>query len=421
MRKSLIVLLAAVLLVGLAAPAGAEDPAPETVTVLGTFVVGSPEADAFQAELAAFTTENRVEIVYEDYFSVPELIDRITGPNPPDLIISPQPGTLAELAPYLVGLGEFINERSLRRDFGDYLIDLASVDGTVLGAPIKVDLKSLVWYKPEMFELYGYAIPQTFTELIALSDQMVADGNTPWCNYLWSGPATGWLGTDWVEDLLLSTEGPEVYDQWVAHDVVFQDPRVEVAFERFMFMMDAPGYVFDRSNLTFEPFFFNVVPLDFGDCFMHKQGSFFAGFIQGFGFDLEEFATFKFPAVNTEFSDSALGGGAYLAALNERVEVRQLTRFMLSQRFGREAAAELGGWLLPNVRFDLERYGDDLTRSFAEIVQAAITAGQYRFDGSDLMPPVVGAGEFWFGITDLLDGVRTIPQVLADIDAAWPS
>lgn len=420
MRRVLIVLFAVALLVGLAAPAVVAKPAPETVTVVGPFPLDSPEAEALEAELAAFGRK-RVEIVYEYYFGFPDLLERITGPEPPDLIISLQPATLAELAPYLVDIGEFVNVHSLRRDFGDYLIDTASVDNIVLGAPIRVDLKSLVWYRPDAFAASNYAIPQTFNELVALSDRMVADGNEPWCNYIESGFATGWLGTDWVEDLLLSTDGPEVYDQWVAHDVLFQDPRVESAFLRFMAMMDTPGYVFDRSLLTTVPFFFNAYPLGFEDCFMHKQGSFFAAIIQGEGFDLEEFSTFKFPAVNTEFGDSALGGGVYLAAVNDRKEVRQLARFMLSQLFGRTALADLGGWLLPNVRFDLDFYGDDLTRSFAEVVQAAITADQYRFDASDLMPPEVGTGEFWFAIRDLLDGVRFLPGVLTDIDAAWPS
>jgi alpha-glucoside transport system substrate-binding protein len=420
MRRVLIVLFAVALLVGLAAPAVAAEPAPETVTVLGPLAIGSPEGDAFAAELAAFA-KNRVEIVYEDYFSPEELTDRVTGPEPPDVIISPQPATVVELAPYLVELGELVNERSLRRDFGDYMLDLASVDDAVWGAPIRVDLKSLVWYKPATFEAAGYAIPQTFTELVALSDQMVANGETPWCNYIESGPATGWVGTDWVEDLLLSTEGPAVYDEWVDHTVVFQDLRVEEAFLRFEQMFDSAGYVFDRANMTSVPFFFNAVPLGLGDCLMHKQASFFGPFIDAFGFDLGEFSTFKFPAVNAEFSDSALGGGVYLAALNERAEVRQLVRFLLSQRFGREAIAELGGWILPNVRFDLGRYGDDLTLSYAQIVREAINAGQYRFDASDLMPPVVGSGEFWFAIRDLVDGVRFLPGILADIDAAWPS
>jgi alpha-glucoside transport system substrate-binding protein len=418
MRRFLVVLFAAALLVGLAVPAVSAAPIPETVTVAGPFAIGSPEAEALEAELAAFTTENRVEVVFEEYFGDP--VDLATGPEPPDLVITPQPATLFEAAPYVVDLGEFVNERSLRRDFGDYLIDLASLDGVVLGAPIKVDLKSLVWYKPEMFAANGYAIPQTFTELVALSDQMVANGQNPWCNYIGSGFATGWIGTDWVEDLLLSTDGPDVYDQWIDHTVVFQDPRVEEAFERFEQMI-GPGYVYDRGNMTSIDFVFNVLPLGAGDCLMHKQASFFAAFIPAFGFDLADFATFKFPAVNSEFDDSVFGGGVYVAALNERPEVRQLVRFMASRQFGREALADVGGWLLPNVRFDLNRYGDDLTRSFAEVVQAAIMAGQYRFDASDLMPPVVGSGEFWFGMRDLVDGVRTIPQVLADIDAAWPS
>jgi alpha-glucoside transport system substrate-binding protein len=421
MRRVLIVLFAMALLVGLAAPAVAAKPAPETVTVVGPVLIGSLEGAALEAELAAFTTENRVVVEYEEYFGVPALIDRITGPEPPDLILSPQPATVVELAPYLVDLREFVNDRSLRRDFGDYLLDLASVDDAVLGAPIRVDLKSLVWYKPATFAASGYAIPQTFAELVALSDQMVVDGETPWCNYIGAGSATGWMGTDWVEDLLLSTEGPAVYDQWVDHTVLFQDPRVDEAFQRFEQMIDSAGYVWDRGNMTSVPFFVNAEPLGVGDCLMHKQASFFASFIEGFGFNLEDFSTFKFPAVNAEFGDSALGGGVYLAALNERAEVRQLARFMLSQRFGRTALADLGGWLLPNVRFDPNRYGDDLTRSFAEIVQDSINAGQYRFDASDLMPPVVGAGTFWAGIRDLVDGVRTIPQILANIDASWPS
>ena len=42
-------------------------------------------------------------------------------------------------------------------------------------------------------------------ELIALSDQMVADGNTPWCIGVESGNATGWTATDWMEDIMLRT------------------------------------------------------------------------------------------------------------------------------------------------------------------------------------------------------------------------
>ena len=47
----------------------------------------------------------------------------------------------------------------------------------------------------------------------------------PWCVGAESGGATGWVLTDWIEDIMLRTAGPDVYDQWVAHEIPFNDPR----------------------------------------------------------------------------------------------------------------------------------------------------------------------------------------------------
>jgi len=40
----------------------------------------------------------------------------------------------------------------------------------------RTNVKSLVWYSPDNFEDNGYEVPTTMEDLIALSDQMVADG-----------------------------------------------------------------------------------------------------------------------------------------------------------------------------------------------------------------------------------------------------
>jgi hypothetical protein len=53
--------------------------------------------------------------------------------------------------------------------------------------PYKADLKSLVWYVPENFEDAGYEVPETMEELKALTEQIVADGGTPWCIGIGSG------------------------------------------------------------------------------------------------------------------------------------------------------------------------------------------------------------------------------------------
>ncbi len=420
---------AALTLAGLAGPAAiveadtsnAHRP-PTTLTVVGQIGVGSPEADALQAEFDAYAAERNVEIVYEQSGGLAELQARIDGPNPPDLVLLPQPSALVELAPDLVDLSKYVKEHKLRRDYGDFLIDQVTVDGAVVGAPVKGALKSLVWYQPEVFEMYGYQVPETFTELIALSDTMVANGQWPWCAFMESGDATGWMGTDWVEDLLLTTEGPEVYDQWIDHDVLFVDPPVEAAFERFQQIMDTPGYVFARTLVLDVFFWFNAYPLGDSECLMHKQASFFAAAITDAGYDLGDFATFEFPPVDPAYADAAMGGGDYVAAITDSVEVRQLVKFMASPRFGKAAiAGSETGWILPNTRFQTWRYTDEMTGSFAETVQAALAADQFRFDASDLMPPEVGSDSFWAGIRNLLNDDRTLQEVLADIDASWPT
>jgi hypothetical protein len=106
-----------------------------------------------------------------------------------------------------------------------------------------VNVKSLVWYVPENFEDAGYEVPETMEDLLALSAQIVEDGETPWCIGLGSGAATGWPATDWVEDIMLRTQPPEVYDGWTTGEIPFSDPRVLNALETFGTFVFSDGWV----------------------------------------------------------------------------------------------------------------------------------------------------------------------------------
>ena len=65
------------------------------------------------------------------------------------------------------------------------------------------------------FDDAGYAIPTTWDELTALSDQIIADGNgNPRCIGIESEAADGWVATDWLEDIVLRTAGVDFYNQW---------------------------------------------------------------------------------------------------------------------------------------------------------------------------------------------------------------
>lgn len=48
-----------------------------------------------------------------------------------------------------------------------------------------------------------------------------------------------------------------------------------------------------------------------------------------------------------------------------------------------------------------------------------MNAKVFRFDASDLMPASVGAGSFWEGIVDWVNG-KSLDATLADIQKSWP-
>src|SRR3546814_1431819 len=110
--------------------------------------------------------------------------------------------------------------------FGEYFLSLGEYEGKHYGVPTNINLKSMVWYPKDDFDAAGYEVPDTWDDLIALSDKIVADGSNPWCIGFESEGATGWPATDWMEDLVRRTAGVDTYDQWVNHEIPLDERRV---------------------------------------------------------------------------------------------------------------------------------------------------------------------------------------------------
>ncbi len=116
------------------------------------------------------------------------------------------------------------------------------------GIPYQAAFKSIIWYPNAAFEEAGYEIPETWDDLLALTDEIRATGVTPWCIGMEHGDATGWVATDWLEDIVLRTAGPEFYDQWVTHEVPFNAPEVLEAAELMAEIWFTEGNVYGGST-----------------------------------------------------------------------------------------------------------------------------------------------------------------------------
>ena len=238
---------------------------------------------------------------------------------------------------------------------------------------------------PEL-QAAGYTIPETWDELVALGDDLRASGQTPWCFGWESGDASGWPGTDWIENLVLAGAGPDAYDDWTFHRTPFDSPAVRDAFRRL------DEIVFEEGSVRGGPegagaISFDQAPLPLVDdppgCWLHLQASFAAAFLPD-GSVGRTTDVFPFPSVGGEDA-MLIGAGDMLTAFSDRPEVRELVRFLLSPDYGAEMV-ETGEFLSPNRHFDHGHYPLFMRRR-AEALHAALSSDTFRFDASDLMPP----------------------------------
>ncbi|MEO1823890.1 MAG: ABC transporter substrate-binding protein, partial [Candidatus Lambdaproteobacteria bacterium] len=283
-----------------------------------------------------------------------------------------------------------------------------------------VNVKSLVWYSPENFEAGGYSVPNTMEELIALSDQIVKDGGTPWCIGLGSGDATGWPATDWVEDLMLRTQPASVYDGWVTNDVKFNDPRVVAAIETFGKFAKNSKYVDGGMAAVGSTDFrdspkglFTVPPR----CYMHRQASFIPAFFPKRVKVGEDADFFYFPSYSTKkLGNPVLGGGTLLAMAKDSKATREFIKYLQHPK-SHEIWMARAGFLTPHKGVDLSKYSSGTLRKQGEILQNATT---FRFDGSDLMPGAIGAGAFWSQMVYYVSGASA-KKVADNVQSTWDS
>ncbi|MEM1253251.1 MAG: ABC transporter substrate-binding protein [Cyanobacteria bacterium P01_H01_bin.21] len=395
------------------------DSAEQTVTILGVIV--GEQQEKLEEALKPFEEETGIDVIYEGTDSFATLLPvRVESGDAPDIAMFPQPGLMASFAEagQMVPVTEFMDEATLAEAYPETWLSLATVDDSIYGIWYRASVKSLVWYNPAAFEAQGFTVPTTWDEMLALSDQIVAAGEMPWCVGLESGEATGWPGTDWVEDIMLRTAGPEVYDQWISHEIPFNDEAVQTAFEQFGDIILNENYVVGGSVGAISTPFGDAPQGLFGDtptCYLHRQANFIASFFpEDVNLD-EEVDIFLLPGIDPAYGTPVLVAGDVFGMFNNTPEAQALMEYLATPT-PHEIWAGLGGFLSPHQQVSLDAYPDALSRKQAEFLTNAETI---RFDGSDMMPGAVGTGTFWSGVVDYVAG-EPVEDVLGDIEASWP-
>ena len=453
-----------------------------TVTVSSSLT--GTEAERFEASVAEFesctginvehtgTTELRSQLLNGSgaNLSTSSGASPSSQDNPenlPDLAIVPQPAMVAELVDTGVvhPLPNKVNS-NVEAGWDRHWIQVGIHASVPYGAPLMVSLKSLVWYSPDAFAKAGYEVPGTWAELEALTSKVRSDhpdgSVTPWCVGAADGESTGWVLTDWLEDALLATQGPGVYETWASHRSPVDSPNaVEALGAVNSLVLDNGRVAGGRGSVISRTPVQAGAELVKGSCLMlHASSSFESRFPEGTvitdaaganpvtvqaprptasatasgatgatasakgtagattqaGSAGTKVSAFVTPAADRG-SDSVLVGTDYLVAFTRSDAVSAVMEYLTSQEWARTRMA-LGGVATANQGVDPDLAPSDVGRRATRMLQSRQTT--VEMDASDSMPVGVGSSALWVGLSRWATGTVTPKEALKQAEAAWP-
>jgi alpha-glucoside transport system substrate-binding protein len=405
---------------------GGNDNTSNTIEIMYAFT--TDQESGFKDEVNAWAEENDVTVKFTQSSDFNSLINtRVQGNDAPDVALFPQPGIMLDMADQglLADLSDVVDQSDL-----DALIpgalETGQVDGTQYAIPMSINVKSIVFYPKQAAEAAGFtAAPETYDDLVTLSQTIAATGTTPWCFGIESGPATGWPATDWVENLMLINYGSDVYNQWVNHEIPFNDQRVVDVLDQIDALLLADGQTNGgRQSIASNNFNTAANPMfdEPPGCYMYRQGNFVAkegGFPDAVLADLDNtVGVFPMPGLTAE--DKPVLGGGDLAGIfsQDNESAKKLVEFLASSEYGTNGYADTGAWISPRTDFDTSLYPTETLGSIADI---AYQSTEFVFDGSDQMPGEVGSGSFWREMTAWISGQESAQEAADNIENSWPA
>jgi alpha-glucoside transport system substrate-binding protein len=382
----------------------------KSVTVIGTW--GGDEEKNFKAMVAPWEKETGNTVKYTGTRDINQVLTTgVASGVLPDLAGLPGPGQMKQYAEQgaLKPLDDVLDMAKYKEETAPALVALGTVDGKTVGVFIKAAVKGLIWYSPKLHD-YAASPPATWDDLTSQAAANKGDAEATWCVGLESGAASGWPGTDWIEDIVLRTAGPEKYDQWWGGTLKWTSPEIKAAFEEFgKVVADAYGGANTVLTTNFEkggdPLFKSPPGCEF-----HHQASFITG-LGAFKAAKPEtdYNFFPFPDIDPQYTGAIEGAGDLFGMFHDTPEAKSLMKYLVTAP-AQNIWVKAGGALSANK--NATDYPDDIAkRSAALLTDAKI----FAFDASDLMPSAMN-NAFWKAILDYSKDPSKLDSILADLD-----
>jgi alpha-glucoside transport system substrate-binding protein len=428
MKKSMMFMVMVTAALGTVFAGGSSDKAAasstggkKTINFLAVW--GGQEADVFKAMVKPFEERTGIKVELEATRDLDAVITtRVEAGTPPDVAGLPGPGKLVELAKAgkLVDLSKVLDMKEFDKNYSAGWKQLGTVDGKLYRIFTKAAIKGLVWYNPKTFKAAGVTPPTnnwTWDQMIQYSKQAIDKGLAPWSIGVESGAASGWVGTDWLENIFLHVNGPDLYRQWYEGKLAWTSPEVRKAWEIWGQIIADPKKIYGGSNYVNSTNFGSAPEPLFSQppkALFHEQASFIQSFITKQFPTLklvEDFDFVTFPTIDPKYSKAVEGAADVIGVFNNTPEVREFVNYLASAEAQAFWAAGTGA-LATNRNVSLVFYPDALTKRAADIMNKSDIV---VFDASDMMKPEMN-NAFWSAVVSYIENPKNLDSILQELE-----
>ena len=393
----------------------ANDP-PEVVIIGPEF----HEQQYFVEELNIIANELGIKIKYEPVSDTETFI--IDNPNSSSSIaIIPNPQGVVNLAErkLIYSLDDvLVDNNSIFNLYPNHLISIVSHEDSIYGGWTRLFPNSLIWYDISKFEQHNVKF-DSFETLLEGTKKIADNGTSPWCANSESAASTGWIQTNWMEDVLLTKYGPKVYDEWSKLKIDASNVKIFLSIkhmEDFIFydnhIYNGPGSIISKEfrNLP------KVLLDDSTECFMSWSGHYFRYYIPEDYQYLKDFAVTNVPKIN--FENSVVGIGDNIVLTKDNELSKKVISKILSKNFGEIwSSYQDTEFISANQNFNKQIINNELTKFEFSIVHDALQKDLFRYDASEIMARPIGSNLLWKLFKEYIrEGPQNLVKLLNELD-----
>jgi len=378
------------------------------------------EQEYFIEELNIIADELGIKIKYDAVSDAETFI--IDNPNSSSSIaIIPNPQGVVNLAErkLIYSLDDLIvDNNSIFNLYPNHLVSVVSHENSIYGGWTRLFPNSLIWYDISKFEQHNITF-DSFEILLSDTKKIADQGVSPWCANSESAASTGWVQTNWMEDVLLTKYGPNVYDEWSKLKINASNIKIFLSIkhiEDFIFydnhVFPGPGSIISREfrNLP------KVLLDDSTECFMSWSGHYFRYYIPEDYQYLKDFAVTNVPKIN--FENAVVGIGDSIVLTKDNELSKKVISKILSKNFGETwSSYQDTEFISANKNFNKQIINNELTKYEYSIVHDALQKDLFRYDASEIMARPIGSNLLWKLFREYIkEGPQNLVQLLNELD-----